>query len=388
VYLEGSDQHRGWFQSSLLLSLAGNGAAPFKTVLTHGFMVDADREKISKSKQGQGGYEKPQTAEAYVKKYGADVVRLWVASQDFRNDIVVSEERVHKVGETYRAIRNALRYQLSNLYDFDPVKHTVADDKLTGLDRWILGEFSKLEAEVIAAYDQYEFHVVYQKLSQFIAVELSSIYHDVIKDRLYTDAANSPRRRSTQTALHRLVTGLCKMLAPILAFTADEAWEFVPGKAVESVHESSWDPLNLSYSDSEVDTWSRLLKLREEIMAVIESERQEKRIGKSLEGIAFLRLPEEELHFVKNNLETLRELLNCSAIETSQAGSGVQFVSGPIEGKSFQREIWFRRAEGFNRQKCERCWHWDTYVVKNPDYPAICARCVEAVKQHDGCGVS
>ena len=228
IYLEGSDQHRGWFQSSLLLSLAGNGAAPFKTVLTHGFMVDADREKISKSKQG--GYEKPQTAEAYVKKYGADVVRLWVASQDYRNDIVVSEERINKVGETYRGIRNALRYQLSNLYDFDPAKHTVADDKLTGLDRWILGEFSKLEAEVIAAYDQYEFHVVYQKVSQFIAVELSSIYHDVIKDRLYTDAANSPRRRSTQTALHRLVTGLCQMLAPILAFTADEAWEFVPGK--------------------------------------------------------------------------------------------------------------------------------------------------------------
>ena len=238
VYLEGSDQHRGWFQSSLLLSLAGNGAAPFKTVLTHGFMVDADREKISKSKQG--AYEKPQTAEAYVKKYGADVVRLWVASQDYRSDIVVSEERINKVGETYRGIRNALRYQLSNLYDFDPAKHSVPDEKLTGLDRWILGEFAKLEAEVLAAYDQYEFHVVYQKLSQFIAVELSSVYHDVIKDRLYTDAANSPRRRSTQTALHRLVTGLCQMLAPILAFTADEAWEFVPGKNVNSVHEANW----------------------------------------------------------------------------------------------------------------------------------------------------
>ena len=240
VYLEGSDQHRGWFQSSLLLSLAGNGAAPFKTVLTHGFMVDADREKISKSKQG--AYEKPQTAEAYVKKYGADVVRLWVASQDYRSDIVVSEERINKVGETYRGIRNALRYQLSNLYDFDPAKHTVPDDKLTGLDRWILGEFAKLEAEVLAAYDQYEFHVVYQKLSQFIAVELSSVYHDVIKDRLYTDAANSPRRRSTQTALHRLVTGLCQMLAPILAFTADEAWEFIPGKPTGSVHESEFKP--------------------------------------------------------------------------------------------------------------------------------------------------
>ena len=239
VYLEGSDQHRGWFQSSLLLSLAGNGAAPFKTVLTHGFMVDADREKISKSKQAQGGYEKPQTAEAYVKKHGADIVRLWVASQDYRNDIIVSEERIAKVGETYRGIRNALRYQLSNLCDFDPAKHTVREDELTGLDRWILGEFSKLEQEVLKAYDDYEFHVVYQKVSQFIAVELSSIYHDVIKDRLYTDPANSHRRRSTQTTLHRLVTGLCQMLAPILAFTADEAWEFVP-EAVVSVHQSEW----------------------------------------------------------------------------------------------------------------------------------------------------
>src|SRR5947208_8568292 len=237
MYLEGSDQHRGWFQSSLLISLAGNGAAPYRTVLTHGFMVDADREKISKSKQGQAGYEKPQTADAYVKKWGADIVRLWVASQDFRNDVIVSQERINKVAETYRVIRNALRYQLSNLYDFDPAKHTVPDDKLTGLDRWILGEYSKLEAEVIKAYDAYEFHVVYQRVSQFAAVELSAIYHDVVKDRLYTDPANSHRRRSTQTALRILVANLCRTLAPILAFTAAEAWEFVPGKEMNSGHE-------------------------------------------------------------------------------------------------------------------------------------------------------
>ena len=283
IYLEGSDQHRGWFQSSLLLSLAGNGAAPFKTVLTHGFMVDADREKISKSKQG--AYEKPQTAEAYVKKYGADVVRLWVASQDYRSDIVVSEERINKVGETYRGIRNALRYQLSNLYDFDPAKHSVPDDQLTGLDRWILGEFAKLEAEVLAAYDQYEFHVVYQKLSQFIAVELSSVYHDVIKDRLYTDAANSPRRRSTQTALHRLVTGLCQMLAPILAFTADEAWEFMPGKPTGSVHESIWQKGEFNFSLAERKVWERLFQFRQDVLPKLEQARQAKTIGKSLDAI-------------------------------------------------------------------------------------------------------
>src|SRR5438552_9150122 len=153
MYLEGSDQHRGWFQSSLLLSLAGNGAAPYRVVLTHGFMVDEDREKISKSKQAQGTYEKPQTADAYVKKYGADVIRLWVASQDYRNDVIVSEKRLDKVGETYRMIRNALRYQLSNLYDFDPGRDTVSETDLTGLDRWILDEFSSLEQAILGAYD-------------------------------------------------------------------------------------------------------------------------------------------------------------------------------------------------------------------------------------------
>src|SRR5664280_543951 len=274
VYLEGSDQHRGWFQSSLLLSLAGNGAAPCKTVLTHGFMVDADREKISKSKQSQGVYEKPQTAEAYVKKHGADIVRLWVASQDYRNDIIVSEERIAKVAETYRGIRNALRYQLSNLYDFDPAKHAVAEDKLTGLDRWILSEFSKLEQEVLKAYDDYEFHVVYQKVSQFVAVELSSIYHDVIKDRLYTDPANSHRRRSTQTTLHRLVTGLCQMLSSILAFTADDAWEFVPGKPTGSVHESEFKLIPFVRSDAECELWKRLFEFRNELLPRLEAKRQ------------------------------------------------------------------------------------------------------------------
>jgi isoleucyl-tRNA synthetase len=372
VYLEGSDQHRGWFQSSLLLSLAGNGAAPFKTVLTHGFMVDADREKISKSKQG--AYEKPQTAEAYVKKYGADVVRLWVASQDYRSDIVVSEERINKVGETYRAIRNALRYQLSNLYDFDPAKHTVADDRLTGLDRWILGEFSKLEAEVLAAYDQYEFHVVYQKLSQFIAVELSSVYHDVIKDRLYTDAANSPRRRSTQTALHRLVTGLCQMLAPILAFTADEAWEFVPGKPTGSVHESEFKPSNFSISETEVENWKSLFELRDIVLPKLEERRKQKHIGKSLEAYVTIvwgtRTSLAPLfENVKKNPEPLRELLNVSAVVA---------IPDTANPDTIEHAIDVLTGRG---QKCERCWHWETDIGQNAGHPTICGRCVEAVMQ-------
>jgi isoleucyl-tRNA synthetase len=363
MYLEGSDQHRGWFQSSLLLSLAGNGAAPFKTVLTHGFMVDADREKISKSKQGQGGYEKPQTSEAYVKKYGADVVRLWVASQDFRNDIIVSEERIGKVGETYRGIRNALRYQLSNLYDFDPAKHTVADDKLTGLDRWILGEFAKLEQEVLEAYDRFEFHVVYQKLSQFVAVELSAIYHDAIKDRMYTDAANSHRRRSTQTALLRLVTGLCRMLAPVLAFTADEAWAFVP-KSSGSVHELQWQAHGLALPSDEIKKWDHLKQWRERILPELEKARQAKHIGKALEAKVAIAVPEAEFAFADKEL--LRELVNVSALDISKGEPAAPRVA---------------KADG---QKCERCWHWETDVGSDPQHPTICARCVKAVKADQG----
>jgi isoleucyl-tRNA synthetase len=391
VYLEGSDQHRGWFQSSLLLSLAGNGAAPFKTVLTHGFMVDADREKISKSKQG--GYEKPQTAEAYVKKYGADVVRLWVASQDYRSDIVVSEERINKVGETYRGIRNALRYQLSNLYDFDPANHSVADNDLTGLDRWILGEFSKLETEVLAAYDQYEFHVVYQKLSQFIAVELSSVYHDVIKDRLYTDAANSPRRRSTQTALHRLVSGLCQMLAPILAFTADEAWEFIPGKPTGSVHESEFKPSNFEFSENEQKIWKSLLELRRVTLPELEKFRQSKVIGKSLEAKLDLAGNSKALVETPRNKENLRELLNVSQIQVHVETPTFVSNAEPSPETRLDRLNLRLKSEFFGElvvsvskadgQKCERCWHWETDVGLNFEHPTICGRCAEAVSHYN-----
>ncbi|MGA4578300.1 isoleucine--tRNA ligase [Limisphaera sp. VF-2] len=364
LYLEGSDQHRGWFQSSLLLSLAAQGAAPYRTVLTHGFMVDADREKISKSRQSQGGYEKPQTAEAYVQKWGADIVRLWVASQDFRSDIVVSEDRLAKVAETYRVLRNALRYQLSNLYDFDPARHAVPDEALTGLDRWILDAFAKLEAEVLAAYDRYEFHVVYQKVSQFVAVELSAIYHDIIKDRLYTEAADAPRRRSTQTALWRLVQGLCRMLAPILAFTADEAWEQIPGRPPGSVHEQIWQPSPLHRSPAEVEAWDALFQLRDRLLPELEKARQAKVIGKSLEARVILRGRDPLYLNAKTHLAAFRELLNVSQLEIETEGDGVV----PVQ---------VVRASG---EKCERCWHWETDVGTHPEHPTLCGRCVAAVE--------
>ena len=362
MYLEGSDQHRGWFQSSLLLSLAAQGAPPYQTVVTHGFMVDEDRDKISKS-----GYQKPQTSEAYVNQWGADVVRLWVASQDYRNDIVVSEKRIAKVSETYRIIRNALRYQLSNLYDFDPGKHTVVDAQLTGLDRWILAEFAQLEADVLAAYGAYDFHVVYQKISQFAAVELSAIYHDVVKDRLYTDPSNAARRRSTQTALHRLVSGLCKLLSPVLTFTADEAWEFVTDpNRLSSVHLAVWKPTSLTRAASEQNAWHKLFEIREWTLPELEKERQAKTIGKSLDARVVLSGSNPVLEEGRAYLDALRELLNVSQLQ-------VQFAPG--EGPpTFQVKV--TKALG---QKCERCWHWEEDVGDEPKHPTLCRRCVEAV---------
>ncbi len=363
LYLEGSDQHRGWFQSSLLLSLAGQGVPPFKTVLTHGFMVDEDREKISKSKQG--GYQKPQTSERYIKEFGADVVRLWVASQDYRNDIIVSEERLKKVGETYRLLRNTLRYQLSNLFDFDPANDAVPEEALTGLDQWILREFARLEQEVAAAFETYEFHVVYQKLAQFAAVQLSAIYHDVVKDRLYTDAAHSPRRRSTQTTLHRLVIRLCQMLSPLLAFTAEEAWEFIPGTPTSSVHTSTWEPSSAAGVLAGQDVWTTLFELRSRVLPELEKARQAKQIGKALDAVVRLELNGRDLERARSHAAELQEILN---------------ISGLVVTEGEEAKITVQPAVELGWAKCERCWHWEPKVGVDPAYPGLGQRCVEALK--------
>lgn len=362
MYLEGSDQHRGWFQSSLLLSLGGNGAAPYRTVLTHGFMVDEDREKISKSKQGQGGYVKPQTADRYVKDYGADVVRLWVASQDYRNDIVVSEERLKKVGETYRLLRNTLRFQLGNLFDFEPSRDAVAVGEMEGVDRWVLGEFAEVEAAVARAYEDFEFHAVYQRLSQFAAVELSAVYHDVVKDRLYSEAAGSRRRRSAQTALWHLASGLARMVSPILVFTADEAWEHLPGHAHDSVHLATWEPSRDPRSEEEKSTWAGLMSLRSLALPELEKARQAKRIGKALEARLVLALDAPMQAVVSGREPELAELISVSGIACVPAGA----FGATVE-----------RAEG---AKCERCWRWDLGVGKAEEHPTLCPRCVAAVR--------
>jgi len=301
------------------------------------------------------------------------VIRLWVASQDYRNDIVVSEERLKKVSETYRGIRNALRYQLSNLYDFHPSHNAVADKDLTGLDGWILNEFAKLERDVLAAYDRYEFHVVYQRISQFVAVELSSQYHDIVKDRLYTDPANSTRRRSTQTALHQIVTGLCRMLAPILSFTADEAWEFVPGATHESVHEETVAPSRSVFSADDERDWSQLLVMRERVLPELEKARQAKLIGKALEAKVILVAEKKLLQLPKRYALEFREIINVSQLTFAPPEPGMLYHDHILD----QPHIEVAKADGM---KCERCWHFETDVGKHADHPTICGRCVEAVK--------
>jgi len=241
---------------------------------------------------------------------------------------------------------------------------------LTGLDRWILGEFARLEDEILPAYEAYEFHAVYQKLSQFAAVELSAIYHDAVKDRLYTDPANSPRRRSTQTALHRMVTQLCQMLSPILVFTADEAWEFVPGRPKDAphVHLATWEPTTLTRSETEETTWRRHFEIREHVLPHLEKARQAKTIGKALDARLTLAGSNLMLNDGQAHRESLRELLNVSQLEVHFAPAGGE----PTLNVSVAK------AAG---QKCERCWHWEEDVGRVAANPTICGRCVEAVSQ-------
>ena len=384
LYLEGSDQHRGWFQSSLLLSLAGNGKAPYESVLTHGFMVDADREKISKSKQGQGGYQKPQTSEAYIKEYGADIVRLWVASQDFRNDIVVSADRIKKVGETYRGIRNAFRFQLSNLFDFDPAVDCVAAADLSPIDRWILWRLDEVTTQVLEAYENYEFHAVYQKLGQFAAVDLSSVFHDVVKDRLYTLGADSRKRRSTQTAIYNLVTRMSQLLAPVLAFTADEVWEYIPGAGrPDSVHLALIERDEVSRGETEAEQWTTLFGLRDRVLMELEEKRRSKEIGKSLEALVVIRTSNEAELGLAEWGEDLREILNVSHLEFVSGDSknevklGLKNISVPEE-----EGVYVFVAKDFGLEKCGRCWHWESDIGAHSAHETICGRCVEAVEQN------
>ncbi|MEJ1971589.1 MAG: class I tRNA ligase family protein [Lacunisphaera sp.] len=288
LYLEGSDQHRGWFQSSLWNSVIAFGAAPYKAVLTHGFIVDKNRQKISKSST----YQKPQTADAYIAQHGADVIRLWIASQDFRDDIPVDEEILKHVGEAYRLFRNTLRFQLSNLFDFDAARHAVPVAKLDALDRWALHQAAILIEECTKAYDAYEFHRVYQLCNQFCSVTLSAVYHDILKDRLYTLGAAHPLRRSSQTALAAIFDALVRILAPVLTFTTDEAWSYAQtGQEYsnESIHWQDWPVAPADWKNPALAAeFDQLFKLRAKVTEALEPLRQAGTIGKSLDAVLAL----------------------------------------------------------------------------------------------------
>ena len=278
LYLEGSDQHRGWFQSSLLLSVALTGKPPFRTVLTNGFVVDLDGKKLSKSRG------KPPGLMELVDKYGADVVRLWVASADAKEDVPFSLEIFGRIGDSYRLIRNSFRILLGNLADFDPTKHGIPAEKRTALDRYILAKLAELSRSVRDAYEAYNFPAVYHALNRFLSVELSAFYIDACKDRIYCDAESHPARRSAQTTMHEILDTLVRLGAPVLAFTAEEAWEHLTGKAKGSVHLQTFRETTVpgGWTAEDDARWEKLLAVRTKVNEALEKERQAKRIGKSL----------------------------------------------------------------------------------------------------------
>jgi isoleucyl-tRNA synthetase len=367
LYLEGSDQHRGWFQSSLWTSVISRGTAPYKAVLTHGFIVDEDRKKISKSST----YEKPQTSDAYIGKLGADVVRLWIASQDFRDDIPISDEILSHVGETYRLFRNTFRYQISVLNDFDLARDAVAVEQTDTLDRWALHQTAALLRECTAAYDAYEFHRVYQLCNQFCSVTLSATYHDILKDRLYTLAANSPLRRSSQTAIHHIFRTLVEILAPIVMFTADEAWSFATDKieyATGSVHLQDWPVALAAWTNPEVAAdVAALLRVRAQVNEAIEPARQAGHIGKSLDAAIVLTGAAEDAAFkiLEKHRDFLPELFIVSHVTLT-----------PTAGVPLNISV--RPAQELGYVRCPRCWRW-VPALENTVHGDVCPRCVQAL---------
>jgi isoleucyl-tRNA synthetase len=363
VYLEGHDQHRGWFQSSLLTSVALFGDAPYRAVITHGFFQDVSGRKMSKS---LGNTVEPQEL---IRRYGADILRLWVFSLDYRDDSPISEEILARCAEAYRKIRNTARYLISNLYDFSPAEHALPPGSLAPLDRWALALTRELSQRVVKAYEAYEFHLVYHHVVNFCATTLSAFYLDILKDRLYASRADSPERRAAQTAMDRIGRTLATLIAPVLPFTSDEIWQALPGKKEESVHFARFETLDDVPEDSiPRDSWERLTKLREEVSVMLEEARRDKRIGSSLEAAVVL---------------GANEALAADRGATGTAGPGLAdlfIVSETVEDPGDAVDAWrdsttypglriaFRKARG---RRCDRCWK----VTPEAEGSGLCVRC-------------
>lgn len=370
LYLEGSDQHRGWFMSSLMTSVAMNDVAPYNQVLTHGFTVDKNGHKMSKS---LGNVVSPKDVTG---KFGADILRLWVASTDYTGEMTVSDEIFKRSADTYRRIRNTSRFLLANLNGFNPETDAVATDQMVALDRWIVGKAARLQQEIIAAYDKYQFHVVMQKLMNFCSVDLGSFYLDVIKDRQYTAKADSNARRSCQTALYHIAEAMTRWMAPVLSFTAQEIWSALPGQRDEFVFTGVWYTDIEQYAEqSELgdDYWSQVLAVKEQVNRALENAKKEKVLGGSLEAEVTLYVA-DELAQVLNKLEDeLRFVLITSVAE-------VKPLSEKVDG-AFDSEIdgLFVGIKASEEKKCERCWHYSETVGQQTEHEELCGRCVENV---------
>jgi len=377
LYLEGSDQHRGWFQSSLLTAVAARGAAPYKAVLTNGFVVDIEGKKLSKSGTG---YQKPIDLMSLVNEHGADVLRLWVASQDYQDDIPFSNDIFARVADTYRSIRNTLRILLGNLADFDPAKDAVAPEQWTELDRYVFARSEELVADVLKSYASCQFSQVYQAVNRFCAVELSALYVDVLKDRMYCNARNDVARRAAQTVMHRILTSLIKLTAPILPFTTEESWQFLGQK--DSIHAQNFPDLSKieTAKDSSFQTrWNSFLELRLQVNQKLEDARRDKIIGKSLEArvsIVSKNLTDAEAKlleelFIVSQVKIIH-IDSLTAVEPSDKQAIVR-MQGP--GKELPI-IEVDRAPG---HKCIRCWKYYDHVGSNPQHPELCDRCTQVV---------
>jgi isoleucyl-tRNA synthetase len=360
LYLEGSDQHRGWFQSSLLVGLGTRGRPPFKTVVTHGFIVAEDGRKMSKS---IGNTIEPQEI---IKDSGAEIIRLWVAMVDYREEVRVGKQILARVVEAYRKIRNTLRYLLSNLYDFDPARDLVPLEAMEEVDRFALARYGAMTRTVLKAYDEYDFPTIFQAVNQFATVDLSAFYADVSKDRLYTFGASSPERRSAQTAMYLIADGLTRLLAPILPMSSDELWRHLPGPRDEAVHLAEFPSDTARFLDDELSgRWERLMKVRDRVNGVLETARQAKTIGNALGARLTLRARGEAAALLARYEADLPMLFIVS-----------QVTLEPAAGEGEDLEVQADKAEG---DKCARCWRIVPALSAAPETPGICDRCVSAL---------
>ena len=374
LYLEGSDQHRGWFQSSLKTAIAMYGTAPYKQVLTHGFFVDAEGKKMSKS---LGNTVAP---EQIFKQYGADILRLWVAATDYRGEMTVSEEIFKRVADAYRRIRNTARFMLSNLNGFNPDTDSLAQDQMLELDRWIVRQCQLLQQDVIKHYHSYNFLNIYQKIHNFCVIELGGFYLDVIKDRQYTTQADSLARRSTQTAMYHIVEMFSRMIAPILSFTADEIWQFIPGERAQSVFLSDFDKGPALFAESSRFSdqfWRQLMAVKTAVNKELEAKRAEKVIGSGLSAEVDLYCSEE----LGQALQGLGHELRFALIVSRASVKPLQEADAAAVSTELKNLKLAVTASAHS--KCERCWHHREDVGQQASHPTLCVRCVENI---DGAG--